>query len=167
MVEESATPERPNRPTRPRGRIAAFVMIGLLAIYVIAVVQYAFILIGIGDPIPIAMGVALLVIPIIGTWVVFREIIFVVRAESLTKTMRDAGELPVDDLPRTPSGRPDAQAADAQFPQYQSAVEADPESWRPWLLLGLAYDASGDRPRARWATREAIRLERSTRASAN
>jgi len=28
------------------------------------------------------------------------------------------------------------------------------------LLLGLAYDASGDRPRARWATREAIKLEK-------
>jgi hypothetical protein len=138
-------------------------MIGLLAIYLVAVVQYAFILIGIGDPIPIAMGVALLVIPLIGGWVVVREIMFVVHAESLMRTMRDAGELPEDNLPRLPSGRPDAAAADAQFPQYQAAVEAEPESWRAWFLLGLAYDASGDRPRARWATREAIRFERASR----
>jgi hypothetical protein len=150
-------------PGRSRGRIAAFIMIGLLAIYLVAVVQYAFILIGIGDLIPIVMGVALLVIPIIGGWVVVREIMFVVHAESLMRTMLQAGELPEDDLPRLPSGRPDTAAADAQFPQYQAAVEDAPESWRAWFLLGLAYDASGDRPRARWATREAIRLERTAR----
>jgi hypothetical protein len=152
-----------SRPARSRGRLAAFIMIGLLAIYLVAVVQYSFVLIGIGDPTPIAMGVALLVIPLIGGWLIIREIMFVVHAERLMRTMRDAGQLPEDDLPRLPSGRPDAALADAQFPQYQAAVEADPESWRAWFLLGLAYDASGDRPRARWATREAIRLERETR----
>ncbi len=153
------------RHSGSRGRIAALVMIGLVAIYLVAVVQYAFVLIGIGEPIPIAMGIALLVIPLIGGWVVFREIVFVTGAERLMRTMRDAGELPADDLPRLPSGRPDAAAADAQFPQYQAAVEAEPESWRAWFLLSLAYDASGDRPRARWASREAIRLERETRAA--
>ena len=34
------------------------------------------------------------------------------------------------------------------------------DSWRAWLRLGLAYDASADRKRARWATREAIKLSR-------
>jgi len=66
----------------------------------------------------------------------------------------------VDDLPKLPSGRADPALADAQFPPYKVAVEAEPESWQAWFRLGLAYDASGDRPRARWATREAIRLAR-------
>jgi hypothetical protein len=146
-----------------RGRIAALVMSALLVIYLVAVVQYAIVLIGIDDWIARAMGTALLVLPLIGAWALVREITFVLRAEKLMRTLRDAGELPVDDLPKLPSGRADPVLADAQFPQYQEAVEAAPESWRAWFRLGLAYDASGDRPRARWATREAIRLQRAAR----
>ncbi|MET4580946.1 uncharacterized membrane protein (DUF485 family) [Conyzicola nivalis] len=143
-----------------RGRVAAIVMAVLLVIYLVFVVHYSFVLIGTGIGVAIAMGIALLVLPLIAAWLLAREVQFVLRGEKLVKRMGAAGELPVDDLPRLPSGRADAAAADAQFPAYKAAVEADPESWRAWLLLGLAYDASGDRSRARWATREAIRLSR-------
>jgi hypothetical protein len=143
-----------------RGRVAAIVMAVLLVIYLVFVVHYSFVLIGTGIGVAIAMGVALLVLPLIAAWLLIREVQFVLRGEKLVKRMGAAGELPVDDLPRLPSGRADAAAADEQFPAYKAAVEADPESWRAWLLLGLAYDASGDRSRARWATREAIKLSR-------
>jgi hypothetical protein len=144
-------------------RVSAIVMAALLVVYLAFVVQYSFVLVGTGEPVAVAMGIALIVLPLIAAWLLVREILFVVRGERLVRILRDAGELPVDDLPRLPSGRIDATAADAQFPAYQAAVEAEPESWRAWVLLGLAYDASGDRPRARWATREAIRLERAGR----
>ena len=39
-------------------------------------------------------------------------------------------------------------------------MEAAPEDWRAWFRLGLAYDASGDRRRARKAIIRAISLER-------
>jgi hypothetical protein len=146
-----------------RARVSAIVMAALLVIYLVFVVQYSFVLVGTGVPVAVAMGVALIVLPLIAAWLLAREILFVVRGERLVRVLRDAGELPVDDLPRLPSGRVDAKAADAQFPVYQAAVEADPGSWKAWVLLGLAYDASGDRPRARWATREAIRIERGER----
>ena len=143
-----------------RGRVAAIVMAVLLVIYLVFVVHYSFVLIGTGIGVAIAMGIALLVLPLIAAWLLAREVQFVLRGEKLLRRMGAAGELPVDDLPRLPSGRPDPAAADAEFPIYHAEVEADPESWRAWLLLGLAYDASGDRSRARWATREAIRLSR-------
>ena len=146
-----------------KARIAAITMAVLLVVYLVFVVQYSFILIGTGIGVAIAMGVALLVLPLIAAWLLAREILFVLRGERLVRLMGEAGELPVDDLPRLPSGRADAAAADAQFPAYKAAVEADPDSWRAWLLLGLAYDASGDRSRARWATREAIKLEKAAR----
>ena len=57
-------------------------------------------------------------------------------------------------------GSRDPVAADLEFPKYQAEVEAAPDSWQAWLRLGLAYDASGDRRRARWATRKAIALQR-------
>jgi len=146
-----------------KSRIAAIGMAVLLAIYLVFVVNYAIVMIGTGVGVAIAMGVALLVLPLIGAWLLWREILFVLRGERLVRLLGAAGGLPVDDLPRRPSGRAEPEAADAQFPVYKAAVEENPDSWSAWLLLGLAYDASGDRPRARWATREAITLERAGR----
>ena len=147
-----------------KGRLAVWIMTALLALYLVLVVQYAFILMSTGEPIGVAMGAALLVIPLIGAWVIWRELLFVRHAQALLRILEAEGGLPVDDLPRLPSGRAVAAAADAQFPLYKEAVENSPDSWRAWFLLGLAYDASGDRSRARWATREAIRLERVERS---
>ena len=143
-----------------KNRIASLIMAALLVLYLVLVVQYALLLIL--DPSPLAKlsGVALIVLPLIGGWALASDLLFVVRAERLVKRLEAAGELPIDDLPRLPSGRPDPAAADEEFPMYQARVEADPDSWKAWVLLGLAYDASGDRRRARWATRRAIRLER-------
>ena len=56
--------------------------------------------------------------------------------------------------------------ADAVFPTYRAAVEANPDDWRAWYRLGLAYDAAGDRRRAREAVRRAIRLEGAERRAA-
>jgi len=143
-----------------KNRIAALVMAVLLVLYLVLVSQYAYLLIVSKSPIAKAMGIALAVLPLVGAWALVADLMFVVRAERLVKRMGDAGELPVDDLPRLPSGRPDPEAADREFPKYQAEVEAEPQSWKAWVRLGLAYDASGDRRRARWATRTAIKLER-------
>jgi hypothetical protein len=147
-----------------RGKIAGLVMAALLALYLVVVVQYAIVLLGTDEPAGRAMGVALLVLPIVGAWALAAELVFAFRAERLLGMLRAEGGLPVDDLPRLPSGRPDHEAADAQFPHYQAEAEASPQSWRAWFRLSLAYDASGDRKRARWAMRESIRLERAERA---
>jgi len=144
-----------------RVRIAAGVMALLLALYLVFVAQYALLLFGSPEPIAKAMGVALIVLPIIGSWALITEILFGVRAERLAKTLENQGGLPDDVVPLRPSGRPDREAADAAFPRYQAEVEADPESWQAWFRLALAYDASGDRRRARWATRRSISLSRS------
>lgn len=146
-----------------RARVAALFMAALLVVYLVLVTQYALVLIGDREPIAKAMGFALIVLPLLGAGVLAADLVFVVRGERLVKRLGAEGGLPVDDLPRLPSGRPDPKAADLEFPIYQAEVEGDPESWRAWLRLGLAYDASGDRKRARWATRKAIALERARR----
>ena len=68
------------------------------------------------------------------------------------------GGLPVDDLPRRPSGRVDRSAAEEWFDRAREETEASPDSWRAWFRLALAYDAAGDRTRARAAARHAIEL---------
>jgi hypothetical protein len=123
-------------------------------------VRYGVILIGVGEPVAVAIGVALLVLPIVGAWAMVSEILFAVRAERLAKRLEEEGGMPSEPVPVSPSGRVDRAAADALFPSYRAAVDAEPESWRAWFRLALAYDASGDRRRARWATRTAIRLAR-------
>ncbi|KTR54674.1 hypothetical protein SA11R_08410, partial [Rothia kristinae] len=58
------------------------------------------------------------------------------------------------------SGRIDREAADAAFPARRAEVEREPEDWRAWFRLALAYDAAGDRKRARRAMRDAVALDR-------
>ncbi|HEX4444803.1 MAG TPA: hypothetical protein VHZ81_14635 [Galbitalea sp.] len=141
--------------------VAAVVMAVLLALYLVLVVQHAILLLGTGILVGQLEGVALLVLPVIGAWALILELRFGFRAQRLLRLMTERGDLPVDDLPHRPSGRPERAAADVEFPKYQAEVEAAPGDWTRWYRLALAYDASGDRRRARWATRRAIRLERS------
>ena len=146
-----------------RNLIAALVMAALLALYLVLVVQHAVLLLGTGILAGQLEGVALIVLPVVGAWALVSELVFGARAQRLLRLMTERGELPVDDLSHRPSGRPDRAAADAEFPKYQAEVEAAPGDWTRWYRLALAYDASGDRRRARWATRKAIRLERTSR----
>lgn len=144
-----------------KGRIAVIVMALLLVFYLVLVGWRAVLFVQSGDPVGILIGVALIVLPFIGAWALVREISFGIRCERLVKQLDAEGALPVNDLPSRPSGRPYREAADAQFPQYREAVDAAPEDWRAWFRLGLAYDASGDRRRARSALRTAMSLEKS------
>jgi hypothetical protein len=143
-----------------RVRIAVIVMALLLALYLVFAIRYGVLLIGIGEPVAVGLGVALFVLPVLALGLMVAEILFAVRAEGLAKRLEAEGGMPTEELPLRPSGRIDRAAADVVFPRYKEAVEADPENWRPWYRLALAYDASGDRRRARWATRTAIRLSR-------
>lgn len=140
--------------------VAALVMAVLLALYLVLVAQHAIVLLGTGILIGQVEGVALLVLPIVGAWALGAELLFGVRAQRLLRLMTERGDLPVDDLPHLPSGRPERAAADQEFPKYQAEVEAAPGDWTRWYRLALAYDACGDRRRARWATRRAIRIQR-------
>lgn len=147
-------------------KIGAIVMAALLALYLVFVGQYALLLINSEEPAAKAMGIALGVLPLIGAWALVSELLFVRRGQRLIAILGEEGGLPVDNLPRLPSGRIDPKAADLEFDTHQADVERNPGAWQSWLRLGLAYDASGDRPRARWATRKAIALHRAeTKAS--
>jgi hypothetical protein len=148
-----------------RTLVAALVMAALLVLYLALVVEHAILLLGTGILVGQVEGVALIVLPIVGAWALGSELIFGARAQRLLRLMTERGDLPVDDLPHRPSGRADRAAADAEFPRYQVEVEAAPADWTRWYRLALAYDACGDRRRARWATRRAIRVERTSRRS--
>lgn len=140
-------------------KAGALLMAALLALYVVLVGWRAVQFVATGEPVAIAIGVVLVVLPVIAAWALWREIAFGVRSQALVRRLDADGELDLG-LPLLPSGRPERAAADDAFPAFRDVAEAEPDSWRAWLRLGLVYDAAGDRRRARAAVRRAITLER-------
>lgn len=144
-------------------RIFVAVMAVLLALYIVLVGQRAVLLLMSGDGVAITMGIALIVLPLIAAWALGREIWFGVRAQQLATRLEREGGLPSVPVEVKPSGRVLRHDGDAVFPTYRADVEAHPDDWQAWYRLGLAYDAAGDRRRAREAVRTAIRLEKTSR----
>lgn len=141
------------------------------AVLVLAVIAYLVLagwrgvaLIASGSPTAVLLGVFVLVIPVIGAWVVWREVSFGFAMQAMGRELEREGDLPVDDFARTPSGR--VQPADAErfFAAERARVESAPSDWRGWYRLGLAYDAARDRKRAREAMRRARSLFESGRS---
>ncbi|MCB1281426.1 MAG: hypothetical protein KDB18_07870 [Salinibacterium sp.] len=146
-----------------RGRIAVAVMAVLLVLYLLLVIQLSLRLIGVGEPIATGLGIALLVLPLVGFWALAAEVVFGFRSERLGRMLGAEGEDPFDRVPRRPSGRMDRSAAEAVFAEVKAAAENAPTRWESWYRLGLAYDACGDRRRARGVIRKAIVMERDGR----
>jgi hypothetical protein len=84
------------------------------------------------------------------------------RGSPRTSASEDGLGAELESLPRRPSGRIDRGAADEHFAKVREETEADPDRWQAWYRLSLAYDAAGDRSRARAAARHAIELHRRT-----
>ncbi|WP_422936164.1 hypothetical protein [Sinomonas sp. P47F7] len=138
----------------------------LLVFYLVLTFNRAVLLLADPQPIAKAIGAAYLVLPIIGAWALARELMFGAGLERLGRELEAEGGLPEDNLPRTAGGRIVRDAADAEFPSFQAEAEAAPSDWRVWYRLGLAYDASGDRKRARASMRRAISLHRALHRAA-
>lgn len=141
-------------------RTIAWILAAAVGVYLLFTVARSWTLIASGDPVPVLLGISVIVFPIIGVWVIGRELLFGFRSQALGRQLGAEGGLPVDDLPRTPSGRIQKEAADARFAEYQEQVEGDPADWRRWYRLAIAYDDARDRKRARAAMRRAIALHR-------
>ncbi|WP_410787648.1 hypothetical protein [Kribbella sp. C-35] len=139
-----------------RAKQTAILLAVVLVAYAVLIGWRGVLLIKVGTPVSVVLGLAVLVIPLIGAYLVWREIQFGRQTELLARELEAVGGLPVDDLPRRPSGRVDRAAADEAFGRYKAEAEAAPEDWRVWFRLSTAYDAAGDRKRAREAMRMAI-----------
>ena len=141
-----------------RTRVLVVLLVGAALAYAAAVGWRGVLLVADGDPVAVAFGLALLVFPVVGLLTVAAELRFGVRSARLARRLDAERALPEDVLARTPSGRVVRESADADFERWQAEVEADPDDWRCWYRLALAYDASRDRRRARAAVRRAISL---------
>jgi hypothetical protein len=141
-----------------RSRVTVGLLVAVLAFYCGFVAWKGLALVAEGGVVPVLLGLALIVSGVLGVALAWREVDFGRRAAVLGRALAAEGGLPVDDLPRRPSGRVDRAAADEVFRKRRAETEADPDNWRVWYRLAVAYDAAGDRTRARQAARHAITL---------
>jgi cytochrome c-type biogenesis protein CcmH/NrfG len=123
--------------------------------------RMAFGMIGSGRVAGVGLGVAVLIMPVIGLWAMIATLRAGFAHQKLARLAAEDGmELDVSALPRRPSGRIEHDAADALFATVRADVEADPDDWRHWYRLARAYDYAGDRRRAREAMKAALELHR-------
>ncbi len=116
-----------------------------------------------GTPAAVALGVGVLLLPIVGIWAVVATLRAGLAHQRLARLAAEYGmDLDVSALPKTPSGRVQRDAADALFHRVRGEVEADPDNWQRWYRLARAYDYAGDRNRAREAMRKAVALQAET-----
>ncbi|MFJ4900789.1 hypothetical protein [Streptomyces sp. NPDC088727] len=141
-----------------RAKITYTVTAAVLVFYFVLAGSRGVLLIRHGTLLTVTFGVAVLILPLIGIWFLWKNTQFVRRANALAAELDAEGGLPVDDLARTPSGRIDRDSADAAFARRQAETEDTPDDWRCWFRLAVAYQDARDTPRARKAMQRAIAL---------
>lgn len=139
-------------------RIGVALIGAALILYFVLMGQKAILLIASGAPVGIAMGVALIVLPLIGVWALVREIQFGVQAERLGTRLDVEGGMPAAETELTPSGRIAKGDAETLVRRYTTEADAAVDDWRARYRLGVVQDAAGRRRDARASIRAAIRL---------
>jgi cytochrome c-type biogenesis protein CcmH/NrfG len=130
--------------------VTYFVLLGRLAVAMIAS----------GRAAAVGLGLAVLIMPVIGLWAMTTTLRAGFAHQKLARLIAaDGMELDAGALPRRPSGRIQRDAADALFATVRTEVETHPDDWRRWYRLARAYDYAGDRRRAREAMKTAVDLQ--------
>ncbi|MEU6526050.1 tetratricopeptide repeat protein [Streptomyces sp. NPDC046924] len=143
-----------------RAKISYAVTAAVLVVYFVLVGSRGVLLIQAGTPLTVTLGVAVLVLPVIGVWFLWKNTEFVRDANRLAAELDAEGGLPVDDLKRLPSGRIDRDSADEVFARRRAETEDAPDDWRSWFRLAVAYHDARDTARARKAMQRAIALRK-------
>lgn len=140
------------------GKTFAALTCTLLALYLVYTADRGVSLLLSGSVAGMVLGLGMILLPVLGAWALVREILFGTRIQMMAQQLSDSGDLAEDNLPRTPSGKVDREAAAAEFESFAAAVEQEPENWKAWFNLACMYDAVGERKRARAAMRNAWSL---------
>jgi tetratricopeptide (TPR) repeat protein len=131
-----------------------------LVVYFLMLGRIAMAFITSGRPPAIGLGLALMILPLIGIWVMVSTLRAGLAHQRLGRIIKEEGiELDISSLSRMPSGRIQRDAADSLFETVRTELEDDPDNWRRWYRLARAYDYAGDRSRARETMRKAVDME--------
>ena len=128
----------------------AFLMTALLSVYMAFSVSRGLVLISSESSPAKVLGVAVILIPLLGSYLVYREIRFGFATARIAKLV-------------DPELLPMKIASDEENEAYlEAAVETaklTPESWVAWYQVALGYHITGDRKHARESMRHAVALQ--------
>ncbi|GHE70896.1 hypothetical protein CP980_08930 [Streptomyces vinaceus] len=149
-----------------RAKITYFLTAAVLVVYFVLVGSRGLMLIRQGTALTVVFGAAVLILPVIGVWFLWKNTQFVTRANQLATELEAEGGLPVDELERDQYGRILRDSADEVFARRKAETEDAPGDWRSWFRLAVAYHDARDTPRARKAMQRAIALHGGPRRTA-
>lgn len=144
-------------------RIGVTILALCLILYFVLTGHRAWLFVVSGEPVGIAMGIALFVLPLIGAWALVREVQFGIHADRLGTMLDAEGGMPPVETELTPSGRVARADAGPLVQRYSAAADAAADDWRARYRLGVVQDAAGRRKDARASIRAAIRLAKAGR----
>lgn len=97
------------------------------------------------------LGASVIVIGALGIYVIARELQFGFRVARMTERVDFSGKPERGSVLTT-------QDKQRLFDEAVRAIESQDSDWQSWYHMAVAYDVSGDRPRAREAMRHALSL---------
>ncbi|WP_061960413.1 hypothetical protein [Demequina flava] len=143
--------------------LGAVAMTVILALYVAFVANYAWVLINTDAWQARALGVAMMVLPLIAGWYLIIEWRLGMTVQKMARDLQEREELPSFDGEVTVSGRLTPESAEVAYEEAKAAVDAQPEQWEAWFRVAYAYEENRDRSMARKSLRHAADLFRAER----
>ena len=126
-------------------RTLALILSGMLAVYLLLLGRTGVFLMTSGTVAGFFFGLAVLVFPCVGAWIVWRELRFGFTAQKMSEEL-------------DPDGTFDADALD--FESAKADAEANPQNWEAWFKVAVAYEDAGDKRQARRSMHHAASLFR-------
>lgn len=130
-------------------RRIALILAAVLSVYLFFAASRGIDLIRTDDPAVQALGVAVLILPILGAFLVIREIRFGKLSYQMGQVI-DEAYLPAADI-----------AADQKNANLVAAIDRakeDMDNWQAWYSVALAYELMNERKLAREAMRYSVEL---------
>lgn len=127
----------------------AFALGIVLAVYMVFSALRGIDLIQSGDVAAQIMGVAVILIPLVATYLIYREVRFGYATARMAKAI-DESLLPTFGMTSDEEG--------AYLDAALESARADEASWSRWYCVAVGYDINNDRKRARESMRHAIAL---------
>jgi len=148
---------------RNRAFLAAAATSSIAALYFALDAGRAIVFITTDDPVAKGIGIALLVLPVIGAWWLFHEWRLGTSVQRMADALEHDGRLPIHDGAQDSRGKLTADAQEAVFEVARRGVELRPDDWAAWFHVAYAYEAAHDRSMARKSLRHAATLYRTSR----
>lgn len=122
-------------------RTLALIVSGLLAGYLLLLGRTGVLLLISGTVLGVLLGLAVLVFPVVGAWIIYRELRFGFTAQRMSEEI-------------------DESAIVRDFALAKVAAQENPQDWQVWFDVSLAYDEAGDRRQSRKSMHHAASLFR-------